>query len=63
MFEPKIALSRELYEKLRVVSEAGGYSSPHEFAIHVLEKAVAGMEESLSEEEVKKRLKGLGYMG
>ena len=42
MFEPKIALSRELYEKLRVVSEAGGYSSPHEFAIHVLEKAVAG---------------------
>ncbi|TFH16747.1 MAG: hypothetical protein E4H02_04770 [Lentisphaerales bacterium] len=63
MFGPKIAVSKELYEKLRVAAEAGGYSSPEEFALHILEKAVLDKDESLSEEEVKKRLKGLGYMG
>ena len=39
-----------------------GYSSAEEYAIHVLEQAAGGHDEALSEEQVKERLKGLGYV-
>ena len=39
-----------------------GYSSSQEFITHCLEKEIAKLEESDSEEEVKKKLKGLGYI-
>jgi len=40
-----------------------GYSSVEEFIAHCLEKEVAKIEEADSEEEIKKKLKGLGYIG
>lgn len=63
MFKPKIKLSKSLYQKLKKVARQKGYSSTEEFVLHTLEKAVADVDETLSEEEVKKRLKGLGYLG
>jgi hypothetical protein len=39
-----------------------GYSSAEEFIVHVLEKEIAKFEGADSEEEIKKRLKGLGYI-
>lgn len=60
---PKISLNRDLYEKVKKLAELAGYSSVDEFVIHVLEKAIADMDESFSEEEVRKRLRGLGYIG
>ena len=63
MFEPKIKISKALHEKLQVVAEEKGYSSVEEFAVHVLEEAVSEVAESLSDEEVRKRLEGLGYLG
>jgi len=43
-------------------SEIAGYSSPQEFITHALEKEVAVLEEAESEEEIKKKLQGLGYI-
>jgi hypothetical protein len=43
-------------------AEMAGYSSAEEFITHCLEKEIAKLEESDSEEEVKKKLKGLGYI-
>jgi hypothetical protein len=43
-------------------AEAAGYSSPEEFVSHVLEQAVAALEEGDTDAEVSKRLKGLGYL-
>lgn len=63
MFEPKIKISRNLHEKLGKAAEAAGYATVEEFAVHVLEKTVADLEDSASEEEVRERLKGLGYLG
>lgn len=63
IFKPKIKLSEALYEKLKTVAATRGYSSTEEFVLHTLEKAAADAEEALSEEEVRKRLKGLGYLG
>ena len=43
-------------------SETAGYSSPQEFVLHVLEKELAKIEEADSDEEIVKKLKGLGYL-
>ena len=62
MFGPKVKLDKDLYERLKQGAEAAGYSSVDEFIRHTLEKAASAIEEADSEEEVKKRLQGLGYL-
>lgn len=62
MFGPKIKLEKDLYDKVRKYAEIAGYSSVEEFVTHALEKEVAQLEEAESEEEIKKRLQGLGYI-
>jgi metal-responsive CopG/Arc/MetJ family transcriptional regulator len=62
MFGPKIKLDRDLYQRLARCAEAAGYSSTEEFIRHALEKAAAVLEEAETEEEIRKRLQGLGYL-
>ena len=62
MFGPRIKLDRALFEKVKKYSELAGYSSVEEFVTHALEKELAKLEDSASEEEIKTRLKGLGYI-
>jgi hypothetical protein len=63
MFEPKITISKGLYAKLEEAASVAGYSSAEEFALHILEQAAATVEDTASEDEVRERLKGLGYLG
>ena len=58
----KIKLDKDLLAKIRRYSEIAGYSSPEEFITHALEKELAKLEDASSEEEIKKRLQGLGYI-
>jgi hypothetical protein len=58
----KIKLDPALLEKVRKYSELAGYSSVEEFVAHVLEREIAVLEESDSDEDIKKRLQGLGYI-
>ncbi len=58
----KISIDRQLWEKLKRLSELAGYSSPDEFVIHALEKEVASIEEADSDDEIREKLKGLGYL-
>ncbi len=58
----KIKLDKDLLTKLRKVSEIAGYASVEEFITHALEKELAQLEGAESEEEIKKRLRGLGYL-
>ena len=62
MGKAKVKLDKELLEKVKKFARLAGYSSPEEFVTHCLEKEIAKLEESDSEEEVKKKLKGLGYI-
>ncbi len=62
IFGPRIKLDKALYEKVREYAEIAGYSSVEEFVTHALEKELAKLEDAGSEEEIKKRLKGLGYI-
>ncbi len=61
MFGPRIKISESLYERLQKAAAEKGYSSAEEFALHVLDRA-AGDDDTVSEEQVKERLKGLGYV-
>ena len=62
MGKAKVKLDQDLMHKVKKYSELAGYSSPEEFITHCLEKEISKLEESDSEEEIKKKLKGLGYI-
>jgi metal-responsive CopG/Arc/MetJ family transcriptional regulator len=62
MFGNRIKLEKDLYDKVKMYSEIAGYSSVEEFVTHALEKEIAQFEDAESEEEIKKRLRGLGYI-
>ena len=58
----KIKIDKDLLAKIERYSKIAGYSSPAEFVNHALEKELAKLEGADSEEEIKKRLRGLGYI-
>ena len=62
MFGSGIRLDKALLAKVKRYSDLAGYSSVDEFVTHVLEKELAKFEGSDSEEDIKKKLKGLGYI-
>ena len=58
----RIKLEKDLYDKLKKYSKIAGYSSVEEFVTHVLEKELSRVDDTGSDEEIKKRLRGLGYI-
>jgi hypothetical protein len=62
MFGPRIKLDKALMVKVKRYADLAGYSSVDEFVTHVIEKELAKLEGSDSEEDIKKKLKGLGYI-
>ena len=62
MFGPKIKIDKNLLERVKKYSDIAGYSSVEEFVEHALENELAKLEDAGSEEEIKKRLQGLGYI-
>jgi metal-responsive CopG/Arc/MetJ family transcriptional regulator len=58
----KITLNKDLLARIKKFTEIAGYSSVEEFISHVLEKELAVLEEADTEEEIKKKLQGLGYI-
>ena len=62
MFGTRIKLDKALVVKVKRYADLAGYSSVEEFITHALEKEIAQLEEAESEEELKNKLKGLGYI-
>jgi hypothetical protein len=62
MFGSGIKLDKALLQRVKRYADLAGYSSVDEFVTHVLEKELAKLEGADSEEEIKKKLKGLGYI-
>ena len=62
MFGSNVKLDKALLAKIKRYADLAGYSSADEFITHALEKEIARLETADSDEEVKKRLKGLGYI-
>ncbi len=63
MFGSKIKLDKDLIERAKRCAEIAGYSSVEEFIVHIVEREINAIEEGgTSQEEIKKQLKGLGYI-
>jgi hypothetical protein len=57
-----VKFDKALWAKLKRYADLAGYSSVDEFVTHVVEKEIAQLEGSDSEEEIRRKLKGLGYL-
>ena len=64
MAKLKLKIDRATIERIRKVSEIGGYSSPEEFVIHIIERELDTLDpsEGESEEDIRKKMEGLGYI-
>jgi metal-responsive CopG/Arc/MetJ family transcriptional regulator len=62
IFGSGIKLDKALVAKVKRYADLAGYSSVEEFITHALEKEIAQLEEAESEQELKNKLKGLGYI-
>jgi hypothetical protein len=58
----KIKIDKDLLERAKKFASVAGYSSVDEFIAHLIERELATLEGAADDEEVKKRLKGLGYI-
>jgi hypothetical protein len=57
-----VKLNKAICARARLAAEAAGYSSLEEFVEHAVEKELANHEQSLSKDELVRKLKGLGYL-
>lgn len=57
-----VKFDKHLWTKLKRYADLAGYSSVDEFVTHVVEKEVAQIDQADSEDEIRKKLKGLGYL-
>ena len=62
MLGPTIKLKKDLLVRIKKVADAGGYSSPQEFVEHIVDKELAKIETAASDDEIVKKLQGLGYL-
>ena len=62
MSDQKVKINRAIYDLLVKQAEEKGYSAVDEYVVHVLEAAVADAGPSATEEQIRERLKGLGYL-
>jgi hypothetical protein len=62
VFGSGVKLDKALVTRAKRYADLAGYSSVEEFISHVLERELAKLDGSDSEEEIKKKLKGLGYI-
>ena len=62
MFGNNVKLEQTLLSKAKRYARIAGYSSVEEFIGHALEKELAKLEDAHTEDEIRRRLKGLGYI-
>lgn len=62
MFGKNVKLDKALLAKAKRYARIAGYASVEEFIAHALEKELAKLDDAQSEDEIRRRLQGLGYI-
>jgi hypothetical protein len=62
MGDVKIKIKKELWARVKRIADAAGYSSPEEFVEHVLRRETDKLDDAQSDEEIVRKMKGLGYI-
>ncbi len=58
----KVKIDKQVWEKVKKVAAIAGYSSPDEFVGHAIEKLLDSFDDADSNEDIRNKLKGLGYI-
>ncbi len=58
----KVKIERDLYDRLTKVADVAGYATVAEFITHVLEKEMLHFEEAGDDDDIREKLRGLGYI-
>ena len=58
----RVKVERDLFDRLRKVADVAGYATTEEFVTHVLEKEMLHFEDAGSDDDIRDKLKGLGYI-
>lgn len=62
LFRSRVKLDPRLLKRVRQVAERAGYGSAEEFIERAVEEALARHESSGENDELRRRLRGLGYL-
>ncbi|HEY1760748.1 MAG TPA: hypothetical protein VGG72_35570 [Bryobacteraceae bacterium] len=62
MSNTNVKLKKITWERVKKCSAAAGYSSPEEFVEHILDRELSKLDDAESDEEIVKKLQGLGYL-
>ncbi len=57
-----IKIDKDLHARLTKVADVAGYATVDEFVAHVLEKEMINFEDTKNDDEIRAKLKGLGYI-
>ena len=57
-----IKLDRDLVDRLKKVADIAGYATVDEFITHILEKELIHFEDTKNDEDIRAKLRGLGYI-
>ena len=57
-----IKLERDLYDRVKKIADVAGYATVEEFVEHVLEKEMIHFEDAKSDDDIRNKLRGLGYI-
>ena len=57
-----IKLDKDLVDRLIHVADIAGYATVEEFVAHVLEKEMLHFEDAKNDDDIREKLKGLGYI-
>lgn len=57
-----VKLDRDLFDRVKRIADIAGYATPEEFIAHVLEKEMIHFEDAKNDEDIRSKLKGLGYI-
>jgi metal-responsive CopG/Arc/MetJ family transcriptional regulator len=62
MMSKSIKIDSGLWQRVEQRAKEAGYSSPEEFIEHAIEKELSRLEDREAQQEIERRLKGLGYL-
>ena len=62
MLGKNLKIDQELLDKAKRHARIAGYASVEEFITHVLEKELSKLDDAQTEDEIRRRLQGLGYI-
>ena len=57
-----VKLDKDLVARLAKVADVAGYATVEEFVAHILEKEMLHFEDGKSDDDIRNKLKGLGYI-